>query len=276
MDYSNIKILLFLGPYRNLTTMVGAHLNFHENVIVYNHGYYGFLDNKANFWNKKTDESLNNFVSFVMENYQQGHRGRKGGSILFSHAYDKRNNLYGHRDKIPKKNDIKYIVWKDSGRLMKSVRNSWDDYKTIENLLDVFKGRLYFIRPVRHIYKCVMSNLHYGNFETHDLFHPEKSDKTTEETLLEWCVLDLNWFYTLAHKYPKHFIYIFEDDMDDFNKIMTKFLNLPLTKTLVDVKMSDTRQITPERMEYYGKLIKSLCKNKKINSNLYEELKKRI
>ena len=51
--------------------MVGAHINFNENVIVYNHGYYGFLDNKADFWNKKTDESFNNFVSFVMENYQQ-------------------------------------------------------------------------------------------------------------------------------------------------------------------------------------------------------------
>lgn len=63
--------------------------------------------------------------------------------------------------------------------------------------------------------------------------------------------------------------------MNNLNKIITKFLNLPLTKTLIDVKMSDTRKINNERIEYYAKLIKSLCKNKKINENLYKELKKK-
>lgn len=124
-------------------------MNLHENIIVFYHGYDRLKDDGCDFWNKMTEESYNKFVKFIEVNYLLGNRGNYGGDITLAHASDKRNVISKYISPI--KQNVKYILIKDSEKIKNDLRNNFKDFDKINRLLSYFKDKLYFIRPVRNI-----------------------------------------------------------------------------------------------------------------------------
>ena len=261
MPFSNIKIVLILGPYRNLTTMLATYMNLHKNIIVFNHGYDRMKDVGCDFWNKLTIESYNNFIEFVKKNYLSGKKGDYGGDITLAHASQKKNIISKYA--IPIKRDIKYIVLKESGFITNDLRNDFNDFNTINNFMSVFRDKIYFIRPIRTILKSVLSNLITG--------HYIKYCDLKNKQMLKWYLQDLNWFYNCKKKNIKYFCYFYEKDINNINNIYCKFLELELIDTLCyDVKITDTTSYNINQED--SLVIKNLFYNNEINKELFNEL----
>lgn len=269
-----IKIIFILGPYRNLTTMVGAHLNYHENVIVFNHGYYRIKENKLDFWNLLTEESLERFIEYVKNNYLGGKRGTYGGNIELSHAFEKKNSLSKYKKNIPIKNDIKYILIKDSGRITSDLRNNISDYQKINNFINKFSDRIMFIRPVRNICQAVLSNIQTNHFKFTDYPHRNKRKKDVEYIdFMKWYIKDLNWFHLNKVNHNDKFLYFFESNIKNLNQILCSFLNLKLSNNLInDIKISNTRKINQNQKNDKLNALTQLINNKEISKNIYDEI----
>lgn len=90
MTTNNLKTACFaLGPYRNLTTLTAALLFLHPRCQVPNHGSDRILPNPdVNFLIEYGTEKFDAFVRYAIELSAEGTRGRHGGSIMLSHAFD--------------------------------------------------------------------------------------------------------------------------------------------------------------------------------------------
>lgn len=257
-----IKIVFILGPYRNLTTMLATYMNLHENIVVFNHGYSRLVNNGCDFWNKMTEESYNKFVKFIELNYLCGKRGSYGGDITLAHASDSKNIISNY--KPPVKQNVKYIVIKESGLITNNLRNSFRDVNKINQLLSVYKNRIYFIRPVRNILKCVLSNQNNNYCKIY-------SGLKKKEDMFEWYLKDLNWFYICKKLYPNNFCYFYEKDINKINSIFCNFLKLNLTDTLCNKFKLTDNTITPILVRY-KLVLNNLSKNPNINKELLNEL----
>jgi hypothetical protein len=272
-----IKIIFILGPYRNLTTMVGAHLNYHENIIVFNHGYYRLKEQGLDFWNLLTEQSLNNFVEFVKNNYLQGKSGTYGGNIELSHAFEKKNSLSKYKKQIPEKKNAKYIIIKESGRITKDLRNNLNDFDKINKLIKKFSDRLLFIRPVRNICQAVISNIQTNHYKYTDYKNRHKRKKDVEFIdFMKWYIKDLYWFYLNKINHNHNFLYFYESNIIDLNKIMCDFLNIDKSKNMIeDIKISNTRKINQEHKNIKNKALLELLNNNEINEYIYKEILKK-
>jgi hypothetical protein len=257
-----IKVVFILGPYRNLTTMLSTYINLHENVLVFNHGYHRIKKYGCDFWNKMTEESYNNFIKFVNENYLLGSRGQKGGNITYAHASDKKNVISKYN--VPIKKNIKYILIKDSGRITNDLRINFKDFDKINELLSFFNGKIYFIRPIRNILKSVLSNQSTGTYKLY-------SELKIKNDMFKWYLEDLNWFYICKKTHPDIFCYFYEKDISKINSIFCDFLKLKLTDTLCnEFKITDNRVVNI--LPIYKLVLNNLLKNNNINKELFNEL----
>ena len=256
-----MKIVFILGPYRNLTSMLAAYMNLHDNIIVFNHGYDRIKNNGCDFWNKMDEESYHKFIKFICENYLNGERGSFGGNITKSHAKKKKNVISKYTPPIKK--NVKYIVIKESGKITNDLRKHFDDFKKINETLSFFKNKLYFIRPIRNILKSVTSNVEKNYFKFYQL--------ENKENMFSWYLKDLNWFYICKKMYPSIFCYFYEKDVGEINNIFCKFLKLRLTETLCyEVKITDNRNVNI--LKKYKIDLNDLLNKKTINKGLFNEL----
>ena len=83
------SVCLTLGPYRNLTTLTAATLFLHPNCQVLNHaGKRIFGNRKVDFLSDYSKDKLDRFIQFAIKISSKGQRGKLGGSIIYSHAFD--------------------------------------------------------------------------------------------------------------------------------------------------------------------------------------------
>ena len=115
----NLKTVgLILGPYRNLTTLTAAVLSLHPSTQVLNHAGKRLLTGRRNFIERPDEARLDRFVDAALSASTEGRRGTFGGSIQFSHAFDRENlresyqRRYGDR---AMKDDVRCFIWKESG-----------------------------------------------------------------------------------------------------------------------------------------------------------------
>jgi hypothetical protein len=264
-----MKIILLLGPYRNLSTLISSHINFHEKIIVFNHGYERLLENKCDFWNICTDEYFNNFINFVKTNYLNGSRGHYGGNIIHSHAFDEINILSKYKQNIPDKNNYEYILIKDSGQISYDLHNNnFNNLLKIETLLSNFKDKIFFIRPIRNIYKSALSNTKSGHWRIYKCGNDL-------ENIIKWNINELNWINTCKNKYPKFFLYIFENNIKNINNLFCKFLDLEVSNNLInEVVLTDNKIINDEQNNHLNKILKQLLNNNELDEELYQDLLK--
>jgi hypothetical protein len=115
------RVALFVGPYRNLTTLSAAALALHPQIQVLNHAGERLLAQpELDFVASPDAETLRRFVAAGVEASAGGRRGDFGGSVTLSHAFDSETvrtayaARYGTR---ALKDDARCFVWKESMRL---------------------------------------------------------------------------------------------------------------------------------------------------------------
>ena len=93
IDVDSINTLICLaGPYRNLTTLTASIAALHPNCQVLNHAHERILPHReVNFFSDYTLDKWQRFLQYGLRISIGGARGRTGGSILHSHAFDHEN-----------------------------------------------------------------------------------------------------------------------------------------------------------------------------------------
>ncbi len=215
-----LSLVVLLGPYRNLTTLTASTLALHPEVVSFNHGYLRLCESGLDFWNRvdDTEDVLARFTDWALQNFTKGERGPLGGNITLSHAFDSEHGeLSRHRQRAleTSADEVRVLVLKESGRITRDLRDGgFDNLRGIEALLERWGNRLKFVRPIRHPFKCVQSNLR-SSHPHHTDFVRRGGTRTAVDAakFLEWCVRDLAWFLALEDRFPKHFFHFGEHRM---------------------------------------------------------------
>jgi hypothetical protein len=197
------RIGLFLGPYRNLTTLTAAILSLHPDCLVLNHGLNRIVGRPGiSFLARMSTPEYARFLRFTRAAARTGHRGDHGGSISHSHAFT-RSRMVDAADELVPSEHPTTLVWKDSMRITnylrlmgrpptKVVRRNW----TMRMLL-----------PMRNPLDCTVSNIRTG----HARYLPV-TDATDPRGVLDAILQELVLFERRRLEQPEAFVSFYEDD----------------------------------------------------------------
>ncbi len=233
IDVSGVKTLcLALGPYRNLTTLTASILFLHPHCQVLNHGGARILgDPRLDFLLDYDQETADNFLRYAIAISTKGKRGKTGGSILHSHAFDEKHKLgqlyRQHFGDTLVKEDIQCVFWKESLRTSLHIRNHHIDL----GALFAQEPRLRFLLPIRNPLDCAISNLRTGHAK---LFGLGKDPAT--EAVLEAILDEIVWVKGLQEHYPDRFFYFTENSFSaDTARALAEFLGLEPSPAWINV-----------------------------------------
>ncbi|MEX1136277.1 MAG: hypothetical protein WEB89_05210 [Balneolales bacterium] len=217
------RVCLALGPYRNLTTLTASALFLHPNCQVLNHARDRIFNAPdINFLSSYSQVRFNNFIKYAILISGKGERGKHGGSITFSHAFDPQHEMADIFQKTGLnliKNKINCLFWKESLTISNHIR---DHLENLETML-YQEQRLVFLLPIRNPLDCAISNLHSGHASR---FRIENSQQSIHTCIL--AILDeINWFLSHQEKYSDRFFHYFAHTIDkDMLKTLANFLIL--------------------------------------------------
>ena len=197
---------LILGPYRNLTTLSASILSLHPRCQVLNHAGGRLLRGRRDFLRRFTDGRLDRFCRAALAASAEGRRGDFGGSIVFSHAFDRpelRDAYHARYGDITVKEGATSLVWKESQLVTNRIRTA---PTTIDELVTKTE-RLRFLMPVRNPVDCALSNVRTGHAKRIPGVDPEDV-----VDVLGAVVEELGWFARLARRYPDRFLLFFQDE----------------------------------------------------------------
>ena len=214
-------ICIMVGSYRNLTTLTSATLMLHPEVQVVNHKY-SFNENcDTDFLVSYSKNKVDNFIKKIIEIAgDEVSVSGDGGVISKSHAFlehkimrDVFNNRYSNTDK----KNVKSIIWKESHRNTNLIR------KNDVNLLISKDSRFRFFLPIRNPMDCAMSNMNgYKKYFG--------ADTESKEDVMRGLFEIYSWFFDLQKKYPKRFMYLFENDFKENLLKLENFLKIQHNK----------------------------------------------
>lgn len=202
------SVCLFLGPYRNLTTLTASVLFLHPQCQVLNHAGDRILGHPdLDFIAAYSDERFTNFCHFALVMSQGGRRGSYGGSITKAHAFADHavmSRAYRARfgDSLMKR-DVRSLVWKES---MDTSNHLRDESVEVRTLL-ARQERLRFLMPIRNPIDCALSNKRTGMKRTLGDFGGDDVVGLVDRTVEE-----MAWFLRLAVDHPTRFFYYFQND----------------------------------------------------------------
>jgi hypothetical protein len=247
------SVCLFLGPYRNLTTLTASLLFLHPNCQVLNHaGNRIFGDPRLDFLDRYDEETFDAFVQYAIHASRGGARGDVGGSITHSHAFDDRHvtrQLFHEAGGDLVKPHIHSLVWKESLRTSNHLR----DCRTDLDAIFARNPRLRFLLPVRNPIDAAFSNRKTGHAE---LFK-DLSTEPTVENVLDAILDEFAWVDALRGNHPDRFFVYFENDFTRQTAAdMARFLELePLDSWLDQVMTAYTidrhYDTTPDLLDHY-------------------------
>ena len=155
-------IVMPIGPYRNLTTLLAAAFALDPQALVLNHAAERlWLKPGLDLIRTPRPEVRAAFLRAAVRLAQGGRRGGYGGSILEAHAFDdsllreRYRARYGERILKP---DAKVLFWKDSMRILNRIRQKPG---RLTGLLE--GGGIKLLLPVRHPIHWAHSNLRTGH-----------------------------------------------------------------------------------------------------------------
>jgi hypothetical protein len=206
------SVCLFLGPYRNLTTLTASTLFLHPNCQVLNHASTRiFGDERIDFFANYSDATFDAFLRYAIHISQSGARGQYGGSITLSHSFDE---TYAMKEIFKEsfggdllKKEIQSLVWKESLRTSNYIR-----FRNVD-VDSMFKcnTRLRFLVPVRHPIDCAFSNLKSG----HARHFAGESTASPVERIVAAILGEFAWIEDLRRKNPDRFFVFFEHEFDE-------------------------------------------------------------
>lgn len=197
------SVCLTLGPYRNLTTLTAATLFLHPNCQVLNHAGTRIYGNKqVDFLSDFSEEKLDRFVRFAIKISGKGQYGGLGGSITYSHAFDRRSKMketYADTGSELTKKQIKCLFWKESLLTSNLIREKQVDLRSIFEK----DGRVRFLLPIRNPIDCAISNLKTGHVRQ---FRGLSTDSSVFEAVQ--AILDeIHWFASYEENRPDRFFH---------------------------------------------------------------------
>ncbi|MEJ2760328.1 MAG: hypothetical protein P8126_01990 [Gammaproteobacteria bacterium] len=203
-------VCLMLGPYRNLTTLTAATLFLHPHCQVLNHARERVMGREeVDFLTSYDKSRLDRFIQYATYISGSGKRGRYGGSISYSHAFESKhkiNEFFSKKDHALIKKKIVCLLWKESLAVSNLIRERKID---IEDILGR-EERLRFLMPIRNPMDCAISN---KNRSLKKMFKGIDKNSQTEDIL--GVILDqIAWFVALKEKFPDRFFYYFEHSID--------------------------------------------------------------
>lgn len=262
----NKSICLFLGPFRNLSTLVGSYLSLHPNCQVLNHGW-GELPKENNFLVNYNDGNIEYFIDFVMRN---SNTTDKIGSMTTSHAYKSNNNFIKEYKKqfnesLIKENIMSY-VWKEGGRISRELRKNGLIEKIISDNKDIK-----FIRPVRNPLRCAISNIE----RKHGKHFVLKEEEVSIADFITELMDEYEWIYKLQKKYPENFFFLHENDIHNGLEKVQGFLNIGYSNEWLE----SCKKIGVDKKPINNEIVKNIYTNIinekfKDDNREYEILKK--
>jgi len=234
-DIDDLRILAFLGPYRNLTSFTSALLALHPQVQVLNHSYNTAITTKSNFIQDASNASIDEFIRRAItisstRRIEVLGEYLLGGSILDSHSFlnypDVTERYKSRFGTAVVKPSFQVLAWKESGRLTDYLMRYEEKFR---NLLE-HVPRVKFILPIRNPIDCATSNfkLRYHqakSFDDRPLYESIPTDSL--EGMLEYVVLSHCWCLRFAESYPDRFFVFSQNDVDDqFFSRLARFLDI--------------------------------------------------
>ena len=209
-EYQRIRsACIFLGPYRNLTTLTAAVLSLHPTCQVLNHaGFRIFEEDRLNFLREYTDGRFRRFLQYVVDESQGGRGGDDGGAITHSHAFRSERVRDAYRGRFGSsllKDRVECVVWKESLGVSNYLRNQNID---LDKLLAANK-QLRFLLPIRNPLDCAVSNCKTG--------HAKRFANTNAEDphdVLRAILEEIKWFRHWSRKHPNRFFAYCQFEMD--------------------------------------------------------------
>jgi len=199
---------LFLGPYRNLTTLTAAVLHLHPHCQTLNHAAARVLDDpQLDFLVDHSPACLVRFCEFALAASQSGRRGNHGGTITVSHAFDHEVMRERYRARYGEtmiKERVDAIVWKESLFVAKHLRERKVD---VGALLAAHPPVRFFL-PVRNPLDCAESNVRTGHAR---IWGGVPDLRATVEHILD----EIAWVRDLARRHGEaRFFTFFEFEVD--------------------------------------------------------------
>jgi hypothetical protein len=198
-------LCIFLGPYRNLTTLTAAVLGLHPECVVLNHGFSRVARHRSLApFGPPSDPGFDRFQRFAVAASRQGRRGGYGGSIAASHAHERTAMQEASaRAEESKSARPRVVVWKDSMRITNHLRTVGVPPRKLTQR----NPRLRFLLPIRNPMDCAVSNIATG----HGRYHATARHKDAP-SLIDPLVHEIGIFADLANHWPDSFLYFVEGD----------------------------------------------------------------
>ncbi len=259
INISSINSLICMaGPYRNLTTLTASIAALHPNCQVLNHAHERLLPHpEVDFFSDYTLDKWRRFLQYGLRISLGGERGRTGGSILYSHAFDHGNvkDMYQKRyGEKPIKDDVQSILWKEGLLLANHLRKHNVDPLCLIKL----QNRLKFVLPIRNVLDCAVSNKKTNLALIFNDINEDSSLKEIIAAILEEHLA----FFKRQQKMPEHFFHFFEHSFEKETLIeYCHFANIPFDEqwaqdvlSIFDIKSryhhdKDTIQFYKEELE---------------------------
>lgn len=228
-------VCIFLGPYRNLTSLTASVLFLHPECQVLNHAGARVLNNpELNFLNGYSEDKFRQFCHFALTMSQGGARGGYGGSIVLSHAFAEHAEMrklyrarYGSRLVKP---TIRSLVWKESEMVSSYVREHGVELIGLTRK----NPRLRFLLPIRNPLDVSLSIARIGISR----FYPQISDGDVR-ALLKTILEEIKTFLGLTKQEPANFYYFFQNDVSAQSLVaLAKFLGLSKDERWINDSLS--------------------------------------
>lgn len=258
IDISKLKtVCCILGPYRNLTTLTAAIVALHPDCQVLNHASDRILGKPpGEMFTNYSDANFERFVEFALLISGSGKRGRYGGSITLSHAFDHHIVRHKYEQRYGKKmikENIRCLFWKESMRLNNYIRYN---QVSLEDLISK-NSKLKFLMPIRNPLDCAISNLKSG----HATFFQGLNDYSVEN-VLDFVIKEISWFLDLRKDHPDRFFYYFENEFTKRLVIsLANFLQVKpdddwIHDSLDCFQLIKPYQYNPGLIDHYHKVVK--------------------
>jgi hypothetical protein len=181
------SFVVFLGPYRNLTTLTAASLGLHPNCRVLNHGLDRVLIRPSvDPFAPERSAEFRRFVRLAELASAGGRRGIRGGSIRASHAYDRGGMQEAdemmRRDRAP--GPMRVLVWKESMRVVNYLRMMGIDCQSAAHRNSLLR----FLVPVRNPMDSALSNVKVGQAQYLALSDPTDVSQALDAVLNELAI----------------------------------------------------------------------------------------
>lgn len=211
LDISTVDTLVCLaGPYRNLTTLTASIAALHPNCQVLNHAQERILPHQeVDFFSNYSLERWAQFLQYALTLSIGGERGRNGGSILHSHAFDygKVKKLYRNRyGNALMKERVVSVLWKEGLYLSNHLKKH-----NISPLQLIKKqAKLKFVLPIRNVLDCAVSN----KKTTLAYIFNDIDQNSSMEEIVSAILDEYVMFFKNQKENPSHFFHFFEHSFD--------------------------------------------------------------